>query len=289
MALFNFGKKKEKKSNDDVANDYKIIIGKKQDYSHDKDQVYRNSEDVTAPTWGEIKEQEEAICQFFIDHMEDKELDLFSIEHRTEEYTTLVYQKNDFLRVKYTPDSKWLSISLSEEDRANYKDDELFTMQSNKNQRHWKSRIYDMDSLEQYIPLANRACVKVVLQSEVELDTTSQEIFEKLKSLLIDCGADAKYIRYEYTKAKTRVIYISWQHEISYKTFKKKPNQILLNEKLSKEDDGVFSEKKNGYWVYEFTEISALNALKPYLERFVKDTHKDDSSAWFKKHWEESF
>ena len=115
--------------------------------------------------------------------------------------------------------------------------------------------------------------------------TPTTLIFNKLKALLVECGADSNYIRYEYTKAKIRVIYTSWQHEISYKTFKKKPNQILLNEKLSKKDNGILSEKKNSYWIYEFTEVSELDALSPYIERFVIETHKDDFLEWHKEHW----
>ena len=286
MGFFNFGKKKKEK-NTDVVDDFKIIIGKKQDYSHDKDQIYNNSENEEAPTWGEIKDQEEAICQYFIDRMENKDLSLFSIEHRAEEYTSLVYKNNDFFRVKYTPNSKWISIRVSESDREHYENDELFSIQKNKNQSHWKARIVDMDCLEQFVPLVDHACVELVDLGKTELDPISQNIYNTLKKMLIECGADGKYIKYSYSKAQIRVQYISWQHEICFKVFKKKPNQLLLKEELIKKNEGCFSEKKNGYWIYEFRDVEELDVLKPFLEQLVIEAHDDDLKSWFIEHWED--
>lgn len=85
-----------------------IIIGR-QTLPRQESDRYRGSEQLT---WGDIKNQEESICEFFISHLSSNhDLSKFSIEHRAEEYTSLFYGNNNFLRVKFTPEAKWLEDS----------------------------------------------------------------------------------------------------------------------------------------------------------------------------------
>ena len=72
---------------------------------------------------------------------------------------------------------------------------------------------------------------------------------------------------------------------VSIVLYKKKPNQILLSENLSKNGDGILSEKKNRRWIYEFREISDLDILKPYMEKIVNEAHNDEFVEWHKEHW----
>lgn len=66
-----------------------------------------------------------------------------SIERRSNNYITMFYKNNDFLRFKYTERAKWISLDLPPELRD--ADNPLFAAQAKKTQRHWRA---DLDSLD---------------------------------------------------------------------------------------------------------------------------------------------
>lgn len=99
---------------------------------------------------------EEKICQLVID-MLDGDSSKFGIEHRTSDYTSLIYCDNDFFRVKYTDRSKWISIRLAKEDRN--ENDERFVAQKNKGQLHWKANIHSIADIKLFEEELKNACV----------------------------------------------------------------------------------------------------------------------------------
>lgn len=105
-------------------------------------------------------DEELAVCERAITCL-GRDRDLFGVENRTDSYTTLVYKGSDFLRVKFTPKAHWLSIAIANKDVDDAKDDSLFALQKNKNQRHWKAAIESVDDVQKFIKYLENACDQV--------------------------------------------------------------------------------------------------------------------------------
>ena len=71
-----------------------------------------------------------------------------SLENRSSNYASLIVDGNDLIRFKYTDRAKWVSLDAWYFDLKD--DDPRFAAQSNKNQRHWKAALNDIDSLSQF-------------------------------------------------------------------------------------------------------------------------------------------
>lgn len=69
---------------------------------------------------------------------------LFKYVKPSENYSTIQYKDFDFIRLKYTADTKWIQIPMSTEMRKKYKDEPLFDAEPNKNKVMWKSNIKDL-------------------------------------------------------------------------------------------------------------------------------------------------
>lgn len=74
-------------------------------------------------------------------------LDNFSIERRSNNYISIFFGKNDFLRLKYSERAKWISLRLPRSLAKNNIENPLFAAQSNKNQQHWRADIKSLDDL----------------------------------------------------------------------------------------------------------------------------------------------
>lgn len=101
---------------------------------------------------------EEKICKRVIELL-GKDTSKFGIEHRSTDYTSLIYCDNDFFRVKYTPNAKWISIRLAKQDKI--ETDERFSLQTNKKQFHWKARISTEEDINKFKDVLERACVSL--------------------------------------------------------------------------------------------------------------------------------
>lgn len=83
------------------------------------------------------------------------------IERRSNSYISIFYGNNDFLRLKFSEKTKWISIRLSQEDMKLNLNNPLFAAQTNKNQFHWKARVSSIDELEQFRPFLISSCTEL--------------------------------------------------------------------------------------------------------------------------------
>ena len=82
-----------------------------------------------------------------------------TIERRSYDYLSVFFGKNDFLRFRFSPRTKWLSIRLAFPDRAPNMENPLFAAQKNKKQSHWKSKVDSLDDLPKYKDFLVAACI----------------------------------------------------------------------------------------------------------------------------------
>lgn len=120
---------------------------------------------------------EQDICELVIE-MLSSEIDksCFGIEERSSSYLSLICGITDVLRVKYTNNSKWISIRLAKEDKK--EDDIRFIAQKNKGQLHWKAFIDDEQDLYKFKNELINACKRCeskyeprkIIHSRIELE-----------------------------------------------------------------------------------------------------------------------
>lgn len=102
-------------------------------------------------------EKELFVAEHFISVIKAAKPDMkVTLERRSENYLSLCVGENDFLRFKFTDRTKWISIDTTYLDLA--EDDERFTAQKNKRQRHWKAAIDNILSLSDFDELVVAAC-----------------------------------------------------------------------------------------------------------------------------------
>lgn len=87
--------------------------------------------------------EEEAILKVFIDTL-DVPKDDFKIVKNSDNYTTLVYQDRDLIRLKYTDLTKWVEVIVVRDMKKKYLDSPLFE-ENTKNKVFWKSILHDKD------------------------------------------------------------------------------------------------------------------------------------------------
>lgn len=77
---------------------------------------------------------------------------------RSNSYLTICNESgNDFCRLKATPRTLWFSLDVS---NTGCEGDERLAFVQNKNQRHWKITLNDIEELEEYADII-RACSKI--------------------------------------------------------------------------------------------------------------------------------
>lgn len=81
-----------------------------------------------------------------------------TLERRANDYLSLCCGLNDFLRFKYTPRARWLSVAVLGLDVSS--DDPRFSAQKNKNQRFWKASINDLSDLDAFDDIVIASCCK---------------------------------------------------------------------------------------------------------------------------------
>lgn len=88
-------------------------------------------------------------------------LDRVFIERRSKDYISMFCGVNDFLRLKYSTRSKWLSLRLPHDVAALNVDNPLFSAQTNKNQLHWRGNLQSLDDLKLFKNLIISSCVYI--------------------------------------------------------------------------------------------------------------------------------
>ena len=92
--------------------------------------------------------EEKQIMEHFIGLLKNEEPDIvLQVEQRSSNYVSLCKGMNDFLRVKWTDRSHWISVAVPS---GHPEDDPLFAAQNNKKQRHWKAELRSLDELSAF-------------------------------------------------------------------------------------------------------------------------------------------
>lgn len=81
-------------------------------------------------------------------------------ERRALDYISIVYENYDFLRIKIGKKSKWISIDMCAANRFN--SDERTSHVKNKNQRHWKFPLNEIEDLKKYIDIISESFKKAI-------------------------------------------------------------------------------------------------------------------------------
>lgn len=81
-----------------------------------------------------------------------------SVDKRSNNYLSIIFQNNDFLRFKLTSNTKWISLDLPYELRPKYINSPLFAAQSKKTVRHWKAKLNTVSDMEKYKELIIASC-----------------------------------------------------------------------------------------------------------------------------------
>lgn len=82
-----------------------------------------------------------------------------NIERRSKNYISMFCGMNDFLRLKYSPKAKWISLRLPHSLMSTNIDNPLFAAQINKKQLHWRANIKDLSDLSAFKELIAASCV----------------------------------------------------------------------------------------------------------------------------------
>ena len=82
----------------------------------------------------------------------DKEM---YVEHKSKNYSTLMYQDYDVIRFHYSNISKWIEIYITNEERDKYRNSSLFQETKNFNKLMWFSRINNPNDLVNFIDIVN--------------------------------------------------------------------------------------------------------------------------------------
>ena len=106
----------------------------------------------------ELNSYERRFFDCLMDALAEKGVDVgkIRIEERSNNYKTICYGNTgniDFLRFKLTERTKWISLSVSQQDRKTNKENPFFSSQKNKGQRHWKASMKKTDDFLPYIDL----------------------------------------------------------------------------------------------------------------------------------------
>ena len=226
---------------------------------------------------------EEQVCRYFIDELvkRGKERDKFKIEHRAQDYTSLVYGLSDFMRVKVTSNVKWISIGVGTADREKYKDSPLFQKQTNKNEIHWKSYYDNDEDLKQYVDIAAGAFMAEVYGNVRDLSDKEKEAADYLYDLFLECGAAPEDFYLYILSNEFELIFHSQYGSVRVKAYAKKKGGYII--------DNRFDEHKiaavNGKLAY--VELNDLDFLKEkYIPNKIKkaldDKYVDDMSNYIK-------
>lgn len=73
----------------------------------------------------------------------------YYLERRSENYLTLVAGEYDFCRLKATERTRWISLDMWRCSES-IKNSEKLKNVSNKNQRHWKIKLSDINDIRNY-------------------------------------------------------------------------------------------------------------------------------------------
>ncbi len=225
---------------------------------------------------------EVSACQFFIDRLVErgKEIEKFKIEHRASDYTSLVYDGyNDFIRIKLTDNVSWVSIALSREDQNKYMNDPLFDSQRNKNQRHWRSDLDSIDQLQQYVDMAENACISISLEEVRELTEKEKTVADYLYDLFVECGAKPKYIYYDTFSQELAILYKCINGRIKFKAYAKKPGGYIIMD-----HDFDSTKIKGEKHRFLFSELSELDCLKEKVIP-LKIQSGDEMAKYYKDHY----
>jgi len=215
---------------------------------------------------------EEQVCKYFIDELvkRGKERDKFKIEHRAQDYTSLVYGLSDFMRVKVTSNVKWISIEIGTADREKYKDSPLFEKQTNKNEIHWKS-YYDSDEdLKNYVDIAAGAFMAEVYGTVRELTDKEKEAADYLYDLFLECGATPDDFYLYILANEFELIFRSQYGSIRVKAYAKKKGGYIIDNRF----DEYKIDAANGKLAY--VELNELDILKEkYIPSKIKKALDD--------------
>lgn len=106
-----------------------------------------------------INSDEKAAFEIIQSFLPSSLLSNVTIERRSKNYISMFCGVNDFLRLRYSPKTKWLSLRLPLNLVSANINNPLFAAQTNKKQLHWRANIKDLGDLAAFKELIAASCV----------------------------------------------------------------------------------------------------------------------------------
>lgn len=213
MALFDFYNKEEKKEIKPYKRSDVITIS-----------LYPVEEEELTTEKSKATDTEEAICISLKNKISsDRSLKYsFSIEHKSLDYTTLVYRNTDLARVKWTEETHYIKLFISSDLLSKYKNDPRFDSQKNKNEIMWRCNLQFVNDIETLYPIIldvfdsiDGYCIKYDL-------TEKEKAYLKVGfSIICDISNDSDNIYLNKTSQYLSLMYKASMDLVKIKPYKK--------------------------------------------------------------------
>ena len=266
--MFNLFKKKnsEKKEIKEYKNSSQIVLSTVQDDNAMSDYV------------NNAKDMEEDICSTIKNKLlnDKKPMYSFSIEHKSMDYTTLTYRKNDLVRVKWSEETKWIKLPIFDDMVDKYINDDRFIAQSNKKEYMWKSSCTSLNDLDVMYPIIVEAFDLIeAIKPTISLSDQEKEYVQAAAKVLADITNDSENIYLSRTTDRISIMYKgSTACSIDLKPYKKKPWRYLTGRGdtviETVKNLGVYSGKKKDYPGY--IELTDSKDIEQYVS-IIKDMY----------------
>lgn len=108
-----------------------------------------------------LTSDEEGVFGIIFSYLPCDLLDHVFIERRSKDYVSMFCGANDFLRLKFSSKSKWISLRLPRDLAAANTENPLFSAQSNKKQLHWRASLNSLEDLSLFRNFIVASCVYI--------------------------------------------------------------------------------------------------------------------------------
>lgn len=174
---------------------------------------------------------EEDICIYFKNKISnDKVIKYnFSIAHNSIDYTTLSYRSSDLIRVKWSPNVKWIKMPIERDYAQKYVNNSIFESQLDKNEYFWKATFNSEDELDTIYPIILEAFNVIDnFKKENNLDDKEYQYVLFAAKLLANIAGDSENIYYQKKSSAIDIMYKgSTAFAITINPYKKKPYRFV--------------------------------------------------------------
>ena len=191
---------------------------------------------------------EENVLNYFISSLSaiGVNADKLHIEKKAKDYLTLMYSETDIIRVRVSEEyTSWISFGIPYESRKEGIYSYLFPEQLNWREIHWKTKLYSMSQLNNYIQLAKECCIETKLAGDNPIPENELTYCFYFKNILVSLGADEYFINFSRYYDKKVSVQYCMRDIISFKILKSKKYLIFHPYYLKKSRLKIHTDDKS--------------------------------------------